>query len=102
MKTEFLEEGWVKFRRHQCKEGFIDYWMGDSINNPNESTKSRLQLNSSTAYFRLNGGKWINRREFSSEIHTYLLLLSDECTATEIWLVNLLEQPKSFEDSIPK
>ena len=31
---EWLLEGWVKFRRHNCKEGFIDVWHGDSVDNP--------------------------------------------------------------------
>ena len=33
--VEQLEEGWVKFTRIHCKEGYIDRWMGDCINNPN-------------------------------------------------------------------
>ena len=49
--VNYFSEGWVKFNRIQCKEGYIDRWIGDCINNPNSISKSQLQLNSFAEYF---------------------------------------------------
>jgi hypothetical protein len=59
-----LSEGWVNFTRFPCKEGYIDRWLGDCINNPNSIEKSMLQLNSFTEYYRCNSGEWIPKHEF--------------------------------------
>jgi hypothetical protein len=80
---EMLEEGWVKFTRHYCKEGHIDCWNGDSINNPNNPSKSQWQLNSFVQFFRCNDGKWVNRMDLRST--QGLLLMSEHFTAEEIW-----------------
>jgi len=86
MATPKMEqEGWVVFHRTQCKSGFIDRWMGDCINNPNNKNESQLQLNAFSTYFRLNGkGKWIHHREFNKSVYE-MLLDKDSLTAEEIW-----------------
>ncbi|PCJ92268.1 MAG: hypothetical protein COA50_15670 [Flavobacteriaceae bacterium] len=81
-----LEEGWVKFRRFSCKEGFIDRWRGDCIDDPNLNFENKLNLNSGTTFFRLNGqDKWINQedlnRRFVNHVPEYALIFS----AKEIW-----------------
>jgi len=84
-KKEFLKEEWVEFSRYYCKEGFIDVWIGDCINNPNLSSKSKCQLNSFAWYYRLNGeGEWVNRNKFDY-IATLLLELRNNFDAKEIW-----------------
>jgi len=84
-KSEQLEEGWVKFTRIYCKVGWLDRWMGDSINNPNNSTKSNLQVNSIACYWRCNNNEWVHDREIGrSKIHT-LIDMAEEFTAKEIW-----------------
>ena len=82
-KPERLEEGWVKFTRYYCKEGHIDCWNGDMINNPNNPTKGQWQLNAFTQFFRYNNGKWINSRDLRAT--QGLLSMVDEFTAEEIW-----------------
>jgi len=85
LKNEQLEEGWVKFMRVHCKEGWLDRWMGDCINDPNKPTKHQMQLNSFACYWRCNNGAWVSDREIGrSEIHT-LLEMGEEFTAKEIW-----------------
>lgn len=57
---------WVTYMRHPFKEGFIDMWVGDAANNPNEGTKNDYSLGSFTSFYRLNGkGEWVNRKFFS-------------------------------------
>jgi hypothetical protein len=85
MTKETIEEGWLKFTRIHCKEGFIDRWMGDCINHPNNPEKSRLQLNMMVTYYRLNGGEWISDRDFGRSILITLLPMGEEFTAQEIW-----------------
>lgn len=87
MKTERLEEGWVKFQRFYCKEGFLDRWMGDQINNPNNCNvpMSNLQLNSFSTYWRCNNGLWINDRELGRSYVFAMLQFAEEFTAQEIW-----------------
>lgn len=80
---ENLKEGWVSFTRFHCKEGYIDYWTGDCINNPNNPTKRGMQLSSFSAYYRLNGGEWTHREEVR-HIH-HLLRNREVFTAQEIW-----------------
>lgn len=84
IELENLEEGWVKFRRIPFKEGFIDKWMGDCINNPNNQYMSNMQLNSTASYYRLNGkGLWINRHDFNKSIIGITNWI--EFTAEEVW-----------------
>lgn len=81
----FLEEGWVRFLRFMCKEGTLDRWQGDSINDPNLPEKSRLQLNSSATWWRCNGGSWINDRSLGRHKILQYLDMCEEFTALEIW-----------------
>lgn len=87
MKIEHLKEGWVNFTRYSCKEGFIDTWVGDSVNNPNNKEKSNINLNSFASYYRLNEGKWVNRQDLFrlTQLEPVLSQLAESCTATEIW-----------------
>lgn len=85
------EEGWVKFVRYSCKEGHIDRWTGDCINNPNNPTKSSLQLNSFVTYWRCNDSEWIHANEIGRNNIYSLLEMREEFTAQEIW-ENLLNK----------
>ena len=89
-QSEYITEGWVKFLRNYCKEGFIDVWIGDSIDNPNNENESQEKLNSNSRAYRLNGiGKW--KTDFSySEKHSldgFINIMRDNCSAEEIWNV---------------
>ncbi len=83
----YLSEGWVKYYRYNCVEGFIDIWKGDSYSNPNDIEKQQLSLNSIDTYFRLNGGEWIRRDKIFRRSTPEPLLgeLSKWNTAVEIW-----------------
>jgi len=85
MEQERLKEGWVEFNRFYCKEGHIDGWMGDSINNPNNPTKHPMQINSIASYYRCNDGKWISKRDLSGSLVLTFLNMREEFTAAEIW-----------------
>ena len=82
--VNYLSEGWVKFNRIQCKEGYIDRWIGDCINNPNSINKSQLQLNSFAEYYRLDG-EWLPKHEFDRMFYHQILELRNQFTAREIW-----------------
>lgn len=74
-----MKEGWIDFQRIQCREGFIDRWIGDMADNPNLPTKNKWCLNAFVTYYRLNGtGEWIEG--------TFYTVLDnvDICSATEI------------------
>ena len=80
------KEGWVEFLRHECKSGFIDQWLGDVANNPNNETESKWQLNSFALFYRLNGqGKWISQRDFSKGLNAEIILTQHNLSAQEIW-----------------
>ena len=85
LKQEILEEGWVKFTRWHCKEGYLDIWTGDCINNPNNPTKSQWQLNSFASYWRCNSGEWISDKDLGRSEVFALLQMGEEFTAKEIW-----------------
>ncbi len=80
-----LEEGWVKFIRIDCKEGWIDRWIGDCINNPNNPVKARINLNSSVTYYRCNVGQWVIDRDLGRSQILELLSMREEFTSIEIW-----------------
>ncbi len=80
--SETLTEGWVKFTRRYFSEGYIDRWVGDSINNPNNSKQHQMQLNSFASYYRIEGGQWVNNHElFKMNQHWQMTHL----TAQMIW-----------------
>lgn len=86
MTQDYIEEGWVRFRRFACKEGHIDVWMGDASCNPNDEERPYYNLNSSATYLRCNGSKWIHRRDLKHKgNYFYYLDMGDEFTADEIW-----------------
>lgn len=84
MGQERKQEGWVKFTRFCCKEGFIDRWVGDVINNPNYEKESNYQLNTFAEFYRFNGGKWIHRCEFKRALFSDMKEVFDLFTADEI------------------
>ena len=86
MTPDYIEEGWVRFRRVPCKEGHIDVWMGDSGSNPNDEERPYYNLNSFATYLRCNGSKWVHSRDLKHNGH-YLpyLDMASEFTAEEIW-----------------
>jgi len=84
-QSEHLQEGWVYFHRLQCRVGFIDYWMGDAIDNPNKQHRSPMALNASRTYFRLNGaGEWLTGGCFD-RIMNAITHFHKCSTAEEIW-----------------
>lgn len=84
--TQGLSEGWVIFTRHECEYGgYIDMWVGDCINDPNNIAKSNLQLNSTATYFRLNDSRWHSKRDFIGDFQHHLRQLMTGFTAQEIW-----------------
>lgn len=89
-----MTEGWVTFQRTPCKEGYIDRWAGDSINDPNNETKHQMCLNSFTYYFRLNDGKWIHKHELGRNPFADLWETCEHFTAQEIWNEQLRQAEK--------
>lgn len=84
------KEGWVEFGRTQCKSGFIDQWLGDVADNPNNANKFRWQLNSFAIFYRLNGaGEWISHREFKKGLNVEIIMERYNLTAEEIWNKNI-------------
>lgn len=83
MKIESLQVGWVKFRRFHCKDGFIDCWVGDCANHPNNEKASGQNLNSFKQMYRLNEGEWTDSRVLPGMLNE--LNAGDEFTADEIW-----------------
>lgn len=84
MQKVLLEEGWVKFTRIYCKEGFIDVWTGDAYHNPNDKVKSKWCINSFAVYVRLNGeGEWVKPK--TRTIRGYIEDCKDNTTAKEIF-----------------
>jgi len=80
------ESGTIEFLRIHCKEGFIDYWMGDCTHYPSYPTTSRQQVNSIISSFRLNGGEWVDGREMrGTSLLGILPTYKDLFTAEEIW-----------------
>ena len=82
---ERLKEGWVEFTRYYCKSGFIDRWIGDSINDPNRDKPSNWSLNSFAQFWRFDGGEWISDYDLGgkSKVFPYLDIRND-FTAQEI------------------
>lgn len=81
---EQLQEGWVRFKRFHCKEGVLDCWQGDRIDNPNNKEKNKMNLNSGAMYWRISG-KWIHDSEIGGKKILGLLPKRFELTAQEIW-----------------
>lgn len=87
-KTEILQEGWLHFRRLHCREGFIDIWSGDEVEDPNQDTQSEDSGFYITSWYRLNGeGKWFNKKEFFDILSC--LELGTEKSAQDIWKMAL-------------
>lgn len=85
VKSESKKEGWVQFSRIPCKTGFIDRWMGDVADNPNNKSKSPQHLNAFASYYRLNGeGMWMPQRNFKKLV-SMAIGNQDNFTAEEIW-----------------
>lgn len=85
MITEQLQEGWVNFTRIYCKDGYLDRWMGDSINNPNSSKKHQIQINSTVCFWRCNNSEWISQRNLGGDKILERIQFSKDFTAKEIW-----------------
>lgn len=94
MKIENLEEGWVKFKRLHCAEGWIDIWRGDSADDPNRMTPRPFNLNSTSTWYRLNESLWRGSRDFTPEFHHDILEYGEEFTAAEIYYDDLFMQQK--------
>lgn len=63
MESESITEGWVKFTRRHFAEGYIDRYMGDQMDNPNNKSKSQLSINALSTWYRVSGSsEWVNSR----------------------------------------
>ena len=90
INVEWIKEGWVVFRRIHCKEGFIDCWIGDQINNPNNPKMSQYQVNSFTSFFRLNGEtEWVSKNSFDNGFPNFIVKNSENFDSTFLWNVSL-------------
>jgi len=85
MKAEILEEKWYKFTRFHCKEGSLDRWIGDCINDPNRESKSQWCLNSFSCYWRCDGGEWIDEGDLGRGKAFEMIQSHPELSAKEIW-----------------
>ena len=84
-KPERIEEKWFTFSRHNCTEGCIDIWTGDSGHNPNSDVRPIWNLNSFRTYIRLNGeGEWYSN-EYRKGINGFTAEMSEITTSQEIW-----------------
>lgn len=86
MKKTKHQEGWVKFVRYHCEEGFIDVWTGNGLSNPNLPEPNNISAGIKT-YFRLNGiEEWKERIHYFKDDPIGMLNIgSDWNTANEIW-----------------
>jgi hypothetical protein len=84
-KSEELTEGWVKFTRLYCTEGYIDKWRGDSINDPNRTFKHKMCVNSTSTYWRCNDSEWVHDGEIRVSSIDHLIDVIGLFTAVEIW-----------------
>ena len=77
---------WVKYTTiNHPGGGAIDVWRGDCINNPNNPTKSNVQLNALALFYRLNGaGDWINSRDFDGGLMSWMQINPTE-KMEDIW-----------------
>ena len=80
-----LSEGWVKFRRYKCKQGYIDKWVGDCINNPNSETESKMQLNSFAEYYRFNNTEWYSKHSFKNNFFKSMIEEREFFSSEEIF-----------------
>jgi hypothetical protein len=82
-----IKEDWVTFIRYYCKEGYIDKWMGDCIDNPNNLSKHMMRLNSTAIYYRVNNKRWRSSYELRRGLHHDLNNpeMRELFTAEEIW-----------------
>lgn len=81
-----MQEGWVEFRRIDCKEGFVDHFISDSACNPNILKKPTYHVNTYETYFRLNGkGKWINKHFFKYGFWSVVVNEPLEHNAEMLW-----------------
>jgi hypothetical protein len=95
--TERLSEGWVEFLRIHCKEGYLDRWSGDCINNPNNEIKHRLQLNSIVTYWRCNDSKWYYGNGGLFELTSEYFKLF---TANEIWDEHFIKYLRNDKENL--
>lgn len=101
---ETIKENWYSFNRYYCKEGYIDSWIGDSANSPNEQEKKNYQLNSTITMYRLNGkGQWYSRNFLKSIFNSIMSIECELFSATEIWhnaLINAIRYMTGLSKSV--
>jgi hypothetical protein len=103
MEVTILKEKWYEFFRYKCKEGYIDRWSGDCINNPNNEKKSPCQLNSFATYFRCGDKRWVRDRYLKHNFLDFIKANKEKQTAEEIFKEGLREVLLNYfntEDSI--
>jgi hypothetical protein len=90
-EEEWSDPDWIKYTRFECSFGYIDRWMGDIADDPNNRTKSKQNLNQITTYFRLNGeGKWRHESEFR-KIMFNINKYKNVCSSNEVWELSIIE-----------
>jgi hypothetical protein len=100
-KMERKKEGWVSFTRFYCKKGYIDVWVGDSVDDPNKENQKNFadhgrilptiySVNSMATFYRLNDGKWVDGYEFKKNFIADIRRYKDYFTSNEIWEENKL------------
>lgn len=84
--SETITEGWVTFRRVQCKEGTLDRWVGDCADDPNRKTQSKISLNMMVGSYRFDGkGYWIPDDCLERDIQQIFHLYHMDYTSQEIY-----------------
>ena len=82
---EKIQQGWVKFSRCHCTEGYIDIWYGDCAHNPNHKDEPKWNLNGFTTYIRLNGeGEW-HPNDYRRGVLGFTCEMAEAFTSQEIW-----------------
>lgn len=80
------ENHWAEFVRIPCKSGYIDIWIGDCANNPNNPTKSGVNLNAFRTFYRFDHKQgWFVEYDFKYDTREVIRTGYTDFTSVEIW-----------------
>lgn len=100
LKTNHMKDeknAWVEFVRFPFVEGYIDIWMGDCAQNPNNPQRVGYSLNSFATYYRLSGtDEWLRSTCFSPFFRGNIIAYRETMTAAEIWAQNFEQRAKVY------
>lgn len=82
MRRERIKYNWTTIARTYFKEGYIDQWMGDQADHPENEKQSSICLNAFSTLYRLNNGDWYSLH-YQSKAHK--ALQKNHLTAREAW-----------------